>query len=708
MRLTRVKAMNFLGYEAVDIDLAEINDLVIVGDNMAGKSALLDAVLWACFDKINRPGIRPASDAVVRDGADLALVGVEFTSGDNEVQVLREKPRGKTGTLNLWVNGEMRTRHTSAETFRAISDLVGLSFAGLMQGPFMVQKSADSFMALQPRERKDLLIGLLGLDIYEDLHEAAKQQRDESEAARAVAETRIDALQRLLAESEDLPQRLASAEAEAIVLRGDLDGINAIVTAERERLASARAHDSQYAAASRQIDRLRDQIETTRSSLMGANLGLAQHALPLADRPPVPPMVDDSEIAAMQVRVQTAREEREAWLANDAALTQAETALQTAERAVEVMADVPCQHLNYPDPRGGEVQMLADVAKQCLGCQFLVDAAAARTDLPDLWAERERLRHLVGGSKTPDVSALTAELEDLLRRDRGHSAAFAEAAAWDAREVGRAQAHQTATERVAELEERLTADEAEMRRLHEEHAPILNAHGQVETLEAKVTEYERQKASAESGLRAAEAEVTALKGHIAVRNRHGEDLSIERLRRVDAVGKAHVYRILAIAFGRDGIPTNIIEATIPLIEDAANDVLARLPGDMRLSLRTQRESKTGGMIERLEVVVMTDGWAREYGLLSVGGRFRVDLAIRLGLGRVLANRSGSRIESLWFDEPLADLDALSREAVIETLAAIRDEFPLTVVVSHHPEFNDQFSNVLQVTMTDGVSSAVMA
>jgi exonuclease SbcC len=171
--------------------------------------------------------------------------------------------------------------------------------------------------------------------------------------------------------------------------------------------------------------------------------------------------------------------------------------------------------------------------------------------------------------------------------------------------------------------------------------------------------------------------------------------------------KRDVYRLLAEAFHRDGIPSAILAEGIPAIEEEANAVLEGLPGALTLALRTQREKKGGGMADTLDVVVTSNGWEREYGMLSVGQRFRVDLALRLGLSRVLTRRGGGRVETLWLDEPLAALDASGREAVMETLGALAADFGLMVVVSHHPDFNDRFGGRIEVSMEDGVSSAVL-
>jgi DNA repair exonuclease SbcCD ATPase subunit len=102
--------------------------------------------------------------------------------------------------------------------------------------------------------------------------------------------------------------------------------------------------------------------------------------------------------------------------------------------------------------------------------------------------------------------------------------------------------------------------------------------------------------------------------------------------------------------------------------------------------------------------VTIDGVEREYGLLSWGARLRVDIALRLALGEILTHRSGKRIETLWLDEPLADLDPEGVEAMLELLVAISSDFPLVVVVSHNTSFSDALAHQIVVRKVDGIST----
>jgi exonuclease SbcC len=147
---------------------------------------------------------------------------------------------------------------------------------------------------------------------------------------------------------------------------------------------------------------------------------------------------------------------------------------------------------------------------------------------------------------------------------------------------------------------------------------------------------------------------------------------------------------------RDGLPTMILEATVPLVEARANELLERMPGDMMVSLVTQKQTKSGTWRDTLDIEVSEAGRERAYGMLSGAERFRVDLALRLGLSSVLLHRSGSKFETLWLDEPFAAQDRRALESLLASVAAVVEEFGLTLVVTHQQEVAERFPTRIEV------------
>jgi DNA repair exonuclease SbcCD ATPase subunit len=342
-------------------------------------------------------------------------------------------------------------------------------------------------------------------------------------------------------------------------------------------------------------------------------------------------------------------------------------------------------------------------------CRFLTDVPAA-AELEEARSSLERTRVVLvdPAELRADVERTSNAFNDLIREvndaNRATDKAEAEHRLWAARresfnatQAARARAAQQVQDRVLRATEEQAAATAALEAVGKELADPVR-------LEADLVTQESTRAGAQERIDAAEPKLRELEGRLAVIADAERQLADERTKETKAGRIAEMFGWLAEAWHRDGLPTAHIEAAVPAIEERANEILSRLPEDLAVQLRTQRPTK-GGMAETLDIIVTIDGWESEYGLLSVGARFRVDLALRLALADLLTHRTGASIQTLWLDEPLAALDAPSVEATVETLTALSDDFGLIVVVSHHPTFNDAFEAAIAVRKEDGVATA---
>jgi exonuclease SbcC len=160
------------------------------------------------------------------------------------------------------------------------------------------------------------------------------------------------------------------------------------------------------------------------------------------------------------------------------------------------------------------------------------------------------------------------------------------------------------------------------------------------------------------------------------------------------------YRLLEQAFRPQGIPTRIIESVIQDLSEMASEVLRRLTnGRMALRIETVRQQKGGGYADALDVHIDDGLGERPYELFSGGERFRVDFALRLALGRLLAQRRGRPIRTLFIDEGFGSQDAEGRMRLVEAIQAVRSDFDLIVVVTHLDDLKEQFPARIEVTKT---------
>lgn len=162
-------------------------------------------------------------------------------------------------------------------------------------------------------------------------------------------------------------------------------------------------------------------------------------------------------------------------------------------------------------------------------------------------------------------------------------------------------------------------------------------------------------------------------------------------------------KMLETAFGKNGIPALLIEQSLPQIETQANEILDRLSnGDMSVSFETQREfrdKKREDKKETLDIIIRDSAGSREYELFSGGEAFRINFAIRLALSRVLAQRSGARLQTLVIDEGFGSQDAEGRQRLVEAINMVNPDFEKILVITHLEELKDAFPSRIEVTKT---------
>jgi exonuclease SbcC len=164
-----------------------------------------------------------------------------------------------------------------------------------------------------------------------------------------------------------------------------------------------------------------------------------------------------------------------------------------------------------------------------------------------------------------------------------------------------------------------------------------------------------------------------------------------------------IYQELVTAFGRQGVQAMLIETVVPRLEDEANLLLGRMTDNrMHLQLETQRERRTGrgGPIETLEIRVSDELGPRSYEMYSGGEAFRVNLALRIALSKVLAQRMGVPLPTLFIDEGFGTQDAAGRERILDVIGSIQDDFDKIIVITHLDEVKDVFPVRIEVRKED--------
>lgn len=270
-----------------------------------------------------------------------------------------------------------------------------------------------------------------------------------------------------------------------------------------------------------------------------------------------------------------------------------------------------------------------------------------------------------------------------------------------------------AQQNVEEWRQKRSAIEERVTALLEERRQQQAALEAVEAQLAGKAELERQRKERAEEAEAIEEQVQGLhkqQGQITekLEQARRDRKALARHRKADKEANAQrtLYKHLKAAFGKHGIPSLIIEQTLPEIEDRANDLLERLTdGRMSVRLETLKDKKTGGTKETLDIKITDEqGVSRPYETFSGGEGFRVNFALRLALAQLLAERSGVRIRTLVIDEGFGTQDDEGVQSLIEAIQHVQDDFDKIVVITHLKELKEAFPVRIEVQKHPGVGS----
>ncbi|MXZ92842.1 MAG: SMC family ATPase [Chloroflexi bacterium] len=262
---------------------------------------------------------------------------------------------------------------------------------------------------------------------------------------------------------------------------------------------------------------------------------------------------------------------------------------------------------------------------------------------------------------------------------------------------------------------RLSDDEAELRQneaqaarwtdeLRQAEAGLAKARVAVAELPERVAAVESAESTV-AGLSHERDELLARKGRLQGdgerRRAYLDEIAGLERSHGEAQAEQGIYQELYAAFGRSGVPAMLIDAAVPHIETEANYLLGRMTDNrLAVKLETQRTNQGGNVTETLDILVSDELGSRSYDLFSGGEAFRINLALRIALSKVLSQRLGAPLPTLFIDEGFGTQDAAGRERIVDAIASIQDDFEKIIVITHLDDLKDLFPVRIEVLKTE--------
>ncbi len=183
-----------MSYADTNLDFSEIKVACLVGFNGSGKSAILDSITWAIWEKA-----RASSEELIRQGEQEMWVSLEFEHLNNlylvkrgklksagrssskstlEFMILEEDCMKLAAETNKWLS---LSGSTIKETETQIEKILKMRFETFINSVYLRQGKADEFTVKSASQRKEVLTEILDLSYYDRLQEKAKIKAKEIE-----------------------------------------------------------------------------------------------------------------------------------------------------------------------------------------------------------------------------------------------------------------------------------------------------------------------------------------------------------------------------------------------------------------------------------------------------------------------------------------------------------------------------------------------
>jgi exonuclease SbcC len=284
VRPLRLEIEGFTSFrDRVVLDFTELDLFAITGPTGAGKSSLIDAMVFALYGQVPRVGNEYRQ--LLSHGKERLSVRLDFSVGSDRYRVVR--------TMRASGAPQTRLERTSLDPPEALADrvkeaneeverIVGLDYDAFTRSVVLPQGQFDAFLKGEPRERRKILVALLNLQVYERMHEAANRRGMDAGKEAAFIEKQLltdyagatpEALEGRRAELLAAEQARAAAET-ALASLGE-----AVEAAHRLRASRREAEGLEREAAvegerAKQAEAVRAEAATRREALAGSVRGL--------------------------------------------------------------------------------------------------------------------------------------------------------------------------------------------------------------------------------------------------------------------------------------------------------------------------------------------------------------------------------------------------------------------------------------------------
>ena len=205
-----IELIDFLAHHDTKLDFS--NDAtVFVGQNGAGKSSIIDAITYSLIGAHTRKN----NKSLIRRGANKSLVKVDFSANGKNYRTVRQiDAKGTLTAQFLEKNGEDfipiaegERKQFGESMTEEVEKVLGINFEKLKIASIVQQGELNSIIKAKPKEFKELLNTIIGIDrldvAVESMKEVLKEFRKDIQTKHGFDDTQIELLENRMNEFQN-------------------------------------------------------------------------------------------------------------------------------------------------------------------------------------------------------------------------------------------------------------------------------------------------------------------------------------------------------------------------------------------------------------------------------------------------------------------------------------------------------------------------
>ena len=712
--IVRVEGRDVFSYEKIDLELSDLGLVLISGhnkddegldSNAAGKTTIFKIIVWVLFGYPTRNTDNVIRiDARTKKPVEGGTVGkVTLKVGQDTVEVVRyRKNEVYKNAVRLFLNGKEITAYNVNATQKKIQEIINMDYR-TFAATVMFPQSAAGFASGSDADQKAILERILSLNRFSDAQSSLKARRTKSTSELAVLKTKqtqllqrmqesVDNIKHLqmentrfeeknLYELEEAKKQLMSEDSNKPFL--DPKASERIRELSEKRTTFVNLERDTAKVRAGLDERVRKEIRYT------TELDVLRKSKVRCDNPPVKPELTSENVTRVLNSVR-----------NDFANAQADLA-SANKQIVELAKKIQKREQTKVCYTCG--QNLTEEIKDHIFGNLSEDMEAARLKME--YAEKaiaahkqalklceEQLREAETWEKWEAIYLIEKDTNQRIAQTETALAEVQEEIAKYRKALGEAEVYME-TFRSMDKEER------ELRSIVAEHEMKLRGWNERRDLLITTIENLRRNESPYIPLLNKEKEKAIQLGD-EIKSVQETILKIEHeLPFID-------YWISG--FSNSGCKSLLLNHVTPFLNERANEYMSSLCGNnATITFNTKKLLSSGEERNKFNIDISYKYGSNKISELSGGELRRVDVAVLLALGDLVASRALSPVRMRMLDEPFDSLDASGIERVVDLLQTkVEPRVGTLLVITHNSDMQSLFEKVIHVEKFGGISRIV--